>query len=107
MLGISAYHLLRQNEPDLFKTSFRIAAIIGLVASISVGLFGHTQGQQIIHYQPMKLASFEALYDTEDPASLSLLTIKNPFTDEMVLDIRIPVVSALWNSTALQWSRRN
>jgi cytochrome bd ubiquinol oxidase subunit I len=90
MLGISAYHLLRHNETELFKTSFRIAAIIGLVGSISVGLFGHTQGQQIIHYQPMKLASFEALYNTENPASLSLLTIKNPFTDQMILDIRIP-----------------
>jgi cytochrome d ubiquinol oxidase subunit I len=90
MLGVSAYHLFRHNETDLFRTSFRMASIIGLIASISVGIFGHTQGQQIIHYQPMKLASFEALFETEDPASLSLLTIKNPFTDEMVLDLRIP-----------------
>jgi cytochrome d ubiquinol oxidase subunit I len=90
MLGVSAYHLFHHNETDLFRTSFRMASIIGLIASISVGIFGHTQGQQIIHYQPMKLASFEALFETEDPASLSLLTIKNPFTDEMVLDLRIP-----------------
>jgi cytochrome d ubiquinol oxidase subunit I len=90
MLGVSAYHLFRHNETDLFRTSFRMAAIIGLIASIAVGIFGHTQGQQIILYQPMKLASFEALFETEDPASLSLLTVKNPFTDEMVLDVRIP-----------------
>jgi cytochrome d ubiquinol oxidase subunit I len=90
MLGISAYHLVRHNEVDLFRTSLRMAAIIGLIGSIAVGFFGHTQGQQIILYQPMKLASFEALYNTENPASLSIITIKNPFTDAMVLDLRIP-----------------
>ena len=90
MLGISAYHLLRQNEIDLFKPSFRIAAIIGVIGTIMVGLIGHTQGQEINRTQPMKLASLEALFNTENPASLSIITIKNPFTDELVLDLRIP-----------------
>jgi cytochrome d ubiquinol oxidase subunit I len=90
MLGVSAYHLLRHNEPELFKISFRTAAIIGVVATILVGLIGHTQGQEINNTQPMKLASLEALFDTENPASLSVLTIKNPITDEFILDWRIP-----------------
>jgi cytochrome bd ubiquinol oxidase subunit I len=90
MLAISSYHLLRQNEKDLFRTSFRMAAIIGAIATILVGVFGHAQGQELILYQPMKLASLEALYDTEDPASLSLITIENPVTDAVLLDLRIP-----------------
>ena len=90
MLGISAYHLLRHNEIDLFKPSFRIAAIIGVIGTIMVGVIGHTQGQEINQTQPMKLASLEALFNTENPASLSIITIKNPFTDELVLDLRIP-----------------
>jgi cytochrome d ubiquinol oxidase subunit I len=92
IFGISAYHLLRQNETDLFRTSFRMAAIIGLIGTISVGLFGHAQGQEINQTQPMKLASLEALYNTEDPASLSLITIENPFTDARIIDLRIPGV---------------
>ena len=64
MLSISAYHLLRQNETELFRTSFRMAAIIGAIATIAVGFFGHTQGQELIETQPMKLASLEALYNT-------------------------------------------
>ena len=90
MLGVSAYHILRRNEIDLFKFSFRFAAIIALVATILVGLIGHTQGQEINTTQPMKLASLEALFNTENPASLSIITIKNPFTDALLLDWRIP-----------------
>ncbi|MGE5124602.1 MAG: cytochrome ubiquinol oxidase subunit I, partial [Acidobacteriaceae bacterium] len=90
MLGVSAYHLLRKNELEIFKPSFRMAAIIGSVATIMVGVIGHTQGQEINTTQPMKLASLEALFDTENPASLSIITIKNPFNDKLVLDWRIP-----------------
>jgi cytochrome d ubiquinol oxidase subunit I len=92
MLGVSAYHLLRRNETDLFRTSFRMAAIIGVIGTIAVGVFGHAQGQQIPHYQPMKLASLEALYNTENPASLSIIRIQNPITDAEILDIRIPAL---------------
>ncbi len=92
MLGISAYHLLRRNETDLFKSSFRMAAIIGVIGTIMVGLFGHTQGQEINQNQPMKLAALEALFNTENPASLSIITIANPFTDDLILDLRIPSV---------------
>jgi cytochrome d ubiquinol oxidase subunit I len=90
MLGISAYHLMRHNETDLFKYSFRMAAIIGVIGTVMVGLIGHTQGQEINDTQPMKLASLEALFNTENPASLSIITIKNPFTDSLILDWRIP-----------------
>jgi cytochrome bd ubiquinol oxidase subunit I len=90
VMGISAYHLVRNNEVDLYKYSFRLAAIIGVIATILVGVIGHTQGQEINQTQPMKLASLEALFETADPASLSIITIKNPFTDELILDWRIP-----------------
>lgn len=90
MLSISAYHLFRHNETELFRYSFRMAAIIGVIGTIMVGLIGHTQGQEINQTQPMKLASLEALFDTENPASLSILTIKNPFNDTLILDWRIP-----------------
>ncbi len=90
MLGISAYHLIRHNETDLFRFSFRMAAIIGVIGTLLVGVIGHTQGQEINTTQPMKLASLEALFNTENPASLSIITIKNPFNDTLILDWRIP-----------------
>jgi cytochrome d ubiquinol oxidase subunit I len=90
MLGISAYHLLRHNETEFFKYSFRMAAIVGVIGTILVGLIGHAQGQEINETQPMKLASLEALSNTENPASLSLITLQNPFTNSIIIDLRIP-----------------
>jgi cytochrome d ubiquinol oxidase subunit I len=90
MLGISAYHLLRHNETDFFRYSFRMAAIIGVIGTIAVGVIGDTQGKEIRVYQPMKVASLEALFNTENPASMSVITIANPFTGNLVVDLRIP-----------------
>ena len=53
-------------------------------------LVGHAQAQLMVRQQPMKMAAAEALWDSEDPASLSLLTISNQETGESSVDIRIP-----------------
>lgn len=90
VLGISAFHLVRQSETEFFRKSMRVAAIIGVIATIGVGIYGHSQGQEINRTQPMKLASIEALFDTENPASLSIITIANPFTKQLLIDWRIP-----------------
>jgi cytochrome d ubiquinol oxidase subunit I len=95
MLGVSAYHLLRRNETDFFRYSFRMAGIIGVIGTIAVGVIGDFQGKDIRVYEPMKVASLEALFNTENPASLSVLTIANPFTGNLVLDLRIPKALSL------------
>jgi cytochrome d ubiquinol oxidase subunit I len=84
VLGISAYHLFRKNNVEFFTKSFRIAAIFGLVAAALVGLTGHSQAQHMVEVQPMKMAAAEYLYETADPADLSLITIDG------LVDIRIP-----------------
>jgi cytochrome d ubiquinol oxidase subunit I len=91
ILGISAYHLLRKTqEIELFKTSFKWAAIAGLVAAAAVGLIGHAQGQHMMKTQPMKMAAGEALWNSEDPASLSLFAIIDEKDRENVFSIEVP-----------------
>ena len=68
VLGVSAYQLLRKKEIDFFKRSFNMAAIIGTIAVTLVIIGGHQQGLWLLQNQPMKAASSEALYKTEDPA---------------------------------------
>ncbi len=95
VLGISAYHLFRKHNVDLFVRSFKIAAIFGLIAIfLEIGA-GHAQAQHMIRTQPMKMAAAEALWETEDPASFSLFTIVNQEKmndpDERdIVSIRIP-----------------
>jgi cytochrome d ubiquinol oxidase subunit I len=90
VMGISAYHLLRVQNVEIFNRSFQIAAIIGATAVVLVGLNGHSQTQQLVEIQPMKLASAEALWETEDPASLSILTIGDLSQTREIFSIRIP-----------------
>ncbi len=90
ILGVSAYHILRRNELDVFKRSFQMAAIAGLVASTLVFLGGHTQGQYMYLNQPMKFASIEAHWKTEQPASFSILTIGDMSGKREVWSVRVP-----------------
>ena len=97
VLGISAYHLLRRNgDRDFFASSFRIAAIYGLVGSLLVIPVGHAQAQHAVATQPMKMAAAEALWNSEDPAALSLFTWGDQKNLRDVFSIRIsPFLSLL------------
>jgi cytochrome d ubiquinol oxidase subunit I len=90
VIGISAWHLLRKNEVEVFKRSFTMAAIIGMIAIVSTGLAGHTQGQDLMDTQPMKMASIEALWQNEQPASFSMLTIGDLSGKKLVWELRVP-----------------
>jgi cytochrome d ubiquinol oxidase subunit I len=96
VLGISAYHLLRlQENRDSYRRSFQIAAIIGILGTVGVIMTGHSQMQHLVDSQPMKVASAEALWDSEDPAGLSLFTIGDTKNREDVFAIRIPGLLSL------------
>ncbi|MBN1202456.1 MAG: cytochrome ubiquinol oxidase subunit I [Anaerolineae bacterium] len=91
VLGISAWHLLRQNElRGFFRQSFKIGAIYGLIGVLLVIGIGHAQAQHMIETQPMKMAAAEGLLESEDPAGLSLITIMNLDEDKELFSIRIP-----------------
>ena len=92
ILGVSAYHLARKQHVDLFKRSFHIAALVGLIASVLVFLGGHTNGQYMYETQPMKFAAIEAHWETSKPASFSILTIGDLTGKREVWSIRVPAV---------------
>ncbi len=95
ILGVSAYHIVRKQHVELFKRSFQLAAIIGVIASFLVILGGHTQGQYVYQTQPMKMASIEALWNTEQPASFSILTIGDLSGKREIWSLRVPYVTSL------------
>ncbi|MFZ6026704.1 MAG: cytochrome ubiquinol oxidase subunit I [Chloroflexota bacterium] len=92
ILGISAYHLLRKTEPDVFRRSFQWAAVVGLIAATLVAFTGHSQGQHMVQTQPMKMAAAEALWESENPASFSLFTIGSLDGTEEVWAVRLPAM---------------
>jgi cytochrome bd ubiquinol oxidase subunit I len=89
VLGISAYRLVRQSpDRDFFLRSFRMAAAYALIGAVSVGLMGHLQGQRTFEIQPMKMAAAEGLWNSADPAPLSVFAL-NP-AKEGSFNIEIP-----------------
>jgi len=74
VLAFSAWHLLKgTDDKDFFQTSFKWASIYALIGIALVGTIGHFQGQFMVRHQPMKMAAAEALWETEQPASFSVI----------------------------------
>jgi len=90
ILGVSAYHLARKQYVDLFKRSFQMAALVGLIASTLLFFSGHTNGQFMFETQPMKFAAIEAHWETSQPAEFSILTIGDLTGKREVWSIRMP-----------------
>jgi cytochrome bd ubiquinol oxidase subunit I len=96
VLGISAWHLLRKTENrEFFRRSFQMATVYGMIGVSLVILVGHTQAQHMIETQPMKMAAAEGLFESEDPASLSLFTIGDWEQRDDVFSIRLPHMLSL------------
>ncbi|HWR66161.1 MAG TPA: cytochrome ubiquinol oxidase subunit I [Bellilinea sp.] len=95
VIGISAYHILRRHQSDLFKRSFQIATVFGMISVFLVVLVGHNQAQRMVQLQPMKIAAAEGLLETENPASMSLLTIVDQDTMETKVSVRVPRLLSL------------
>jgi cytochrome d ubiquinol oxidase subunit I len=98
LLGISAYHLLRKSKTqEVWRRSFLMAAVFALIGSVAVGVVGHSQGQHMFKTQPMKMAAAEALWETEQPADLSLFTISDETERREVFSIKLPAMMSLLN----------
>lgn len=95
IMGISAFYLAQKKHLEFFRRSFQIAAIVGAFAILMTGLNGHTQAQEMVRSQPMKMAAAEALWRTENPASFSLITIGDLSQRKDVFSIRLPRLLSL------------
>ncbi|MFB3851369.1 MAG: cytochrome ubiquinol oxidase subunit I [Acidobacteriota bacterium] len=75
IMGVSAYHILRKNELDFFKTSFKFGAVFGLIASLIVVIVGDSNGREVAKYQPAKFAAMESIWETQKGAPFNLVQI--------------------------------
>ncbi|HNQ77780.1 MAG TPA: cytochrome ubiquinol oxidase subunit I [Acidobacteriota bacterium] len=75
VMGISAYHLLKKNETEFFRASFRIAAVFGFISSLGVAMVGDLNGQEVARYQPAKFAAMESHWETRKGAPMALLQV--------------------------------
>ena len=79
VVAVSSWYLWKKREVRLAKASIRIAAVVGLVASLGAAFTGHISGQQVAQAQPMKLAAMEALYNGGTDQGLTAVAWVTPF----------------------------
>ena len=90
IITVSIYQLNKNKNQDIFKTSFKFGIVYGIIGTIFVTLVGHNQAQHMVKNQPMKMAAAEALWESENPASMSLFTIGDETKREDVFAIKVP-----------------
>ncbi|MFL0247139.1 cytochrome ubiquinol oxidase subunit I [Candidatus Clostridium stratigraminis] len=90
VLGISAYHLIKKNNEQWVKTSLKIGAITALISTILVAGAGDAQGKYLAKNLPMKTAASEALWESQDPAPLSIVSIIDEKNKKNTIEIAIP-----------------
>jgi cytochrome bd ubiquinol oxidase subunit I len=103
MMGISAWQIWIQNKKEAWLlSSFKLGAIGGFIATVLIIGSGHAQAQAMFKMQPMKMAAAEALYETENPASLSLFSIVDEKNRREIFSIRVPFLGSLLLHNSLQ-----
>jgi cytochrome bd ubiquinol oxidase subunit I len=90
MLGISAWHISRNNQVEIFAKSARIALVFTAVSSILVATTGHRHAQHTVERQPMKMAAMEGLWETEQPAGFSMFALIDQQNRTSKRELRLP-----------------
>ncbi|HEX6230873.1 MAG TPA: cytochrome ubiquinol oxidase subunit I [Actinomycetota bacterium] len=100
VIGVSAWHLRRAHETEVFRRSMAIALVISLFASVGVAFTGHLQAQMMTDQQPMKMAAAEALWETESGAGFSLFAVGDVENGRNHINIQLPhLLSVLSTNT--------
>jgi cytochrome bd ubiquinol oxidase subunit I len=92
VLGVACWHLRQSRNVEVFRSAAKLAIVVVLPVSLVQLGFGSEFGVAVTDAQPMKIASTEALWDTEEPAAFSLFQIGG-FTESdqtPSFDIAIP-----------------
>tara|TARA_R110002124_G_scaffold1611_7_gene9802 strand:- start:1526 stop:2737 length:1212 start_codon:yes stop_codon:yes gene_type:complete len=96
VLSLSCYYLLKGRCKDFAKRSIVVASSFGLASALSVVVLGDESGYLDGEVQKVKMASIEAVWETEKPpASFTLFGIPDMETKTTKYKIEIPYVLGL------------
>lgn len=96
VLAVSAWYLLKDRHRAFARRSMTVAASFGLASALSVVVLGDESGYTATLNQKMKVASIEAMWETEPPpASFTLIGIPDRQAQTTHYAIRIPWLMGL------------
>jgi cytochrome d ubiquinol oxidase subunit I len=102
ILSISSYYLLRGQDVEFARRSFRIAAAFGFASACSVIVLGDESGYTVGEAQQTKMAAMEAMWETEPaPAGLKLIAGINEAEMKNDWEVEFPWVLGLIGTRSL------
>ena len=102
VLAISAWYLLKGRDIEFAKRSFRVAAAFGLVTVLFTAQMGDESGYLVAKDQPAKLASMEAIWETQPaPASMQIFGLHNDEKQTSSAVIDIPWLAGILSTRSL------
>ncbi len=91
VMGVCGYHLIRKNDVEFFKKSFKIAATFALIFAIFEVINGHEHGAEVAKTQPTKVAAMEAHWETMAKAPMYILQVPDEKNEKNLIAIgKIP-----------------
>lgn len=103
MAGISSWYILKKRDLDYAKPILKVSLIIFIIASFLQFATGHYHAVQVAKTQPVKMAAFEGLWETETGAGLSVFGFPDAGAKKTYLDIRIPKLLSLMIDGSLNY----
>ena len=88
--GISAWFLIQKRNENIFRPLLKLVLILFAVTSLLQFGSGHIHSVQVGQTQPEKMASFEALWETQQGAPMSLIGIPNASTQTTNFELSVP-----------------
>lgn len=90
VLSVSSFYLLKNKHKEFAISSFKIALVLAVFASLFQLITGHQSAVGISKTQPAKLAAFEAHYDSSAVGDLYLFGWVNESKQEVNFGLKIP-----------------
>jgi cytochrome d ubiquinol oxidase subunit I len=87
VMGISAYHLLKQQHVEFATRSYKMGLVCGLIASVFIVVQGDLHARHVTETQPAKLAAMESLWETTTKAPIYLIALPDEKNEKNAIQI--------------------
>jgi len=95
VMAIAAYGIIKRGETEFAKRLLNISLISAAICSLLELGAGHYHAVQVMETQPIKLAAFEGLFETQRGAPMSLVGIPDKSSKELKYAIVVPKMLSL------------
>jgi cytochrome d ubiquinol oxidase subunit I len=100
--GVSAWMIMKNRQADVFRPAAKLGAWVILISAVAVSITGDMDMKIMVDQQPMKVAAAEALYQTQENAPFSILSVGDLSGDSATTVVEIPgllsyLATGTWN----------